>query len=102
MARKYLPLEHLQRPLTPMAAVREKSRRHTTVGAMLVGQRPDRRQIALDIASADPEAGSEVRVWSYPLVQSQARRNFTPDSASRLAYLRQRVRRAQRRRKKQV
>src|SRR3546814_5752107 len=78
-------LERAGRPALAPPRVRHPGLDDAGVGAVRRTEAPDGRQVALQVAAGDAEAGREVAVGADPPVQLQRRRDLRPVGTDMLA-----------------
>src|SRR5262245_15152731 len=90
-ARKHLVMQHPRRPVAAMAAVDNEGLDDACLGAGLLRQPRDGREIALEIAAGDAQAGREIGALPDAGVELERRYDLAPVGTHALGKFRQRI-----------
>src|SRR5215831_17462469 len=90
-AGEHLVMQHPRRPVAAMAAVGNEGLDDARLGAGLLRQSRDGREIALEIAAGDAQPGREIGALPDAGVELERRYDFAPVGANALGKFRQRI-----------
>src|SRR5215475_1912723 len=90
-AREHLVMQHPRRPVAAMAAVGNEGVDDARLGAGLLRQPRDGREIALEIAAGNAQAGREIGALPDAGVELERRYDLAPIGADALGKFRQRI-----------